>query len=158
MIGSDLDMYYEETDTPTGVRTSSLVEELGQIDYIFSDKTGTLTRNVMEFKSCSIGGRCYIEEIPEDGHAQVIDGIEIGYHTFDQLHADLKNTSTQQSAIINEFLTLLSTCHTVIPEVTEEKLTIKLPLLMKEHLYKVPLIWVINSPFVDQKGSPLKIL
>ena len=31
MIGSDLDMYYEETDTPTGVRTSSLVEELGQI-------------------------------------------------------------------------------------------------------------------------------
>lgn len=63
MIGSDLDMYYEETDTPTGVRTSSLVEELGQIDYIFSDKTGTLTRNVMEFKSCSIGGRCYIEEI-----------------------------------------------------------------------------------------------
>ena len=122
MIGSDLDMYYEETDTPTGVRTSSLVEELGQIDYIFSDKTGTLTRNVMEFKSCSIGGRCYIEEIPEDGHAQVIDGIEIGYHTFDQLHADLKNTSTQQSAIINEFLTLLSTCHTVIPEVTEEKI------------------------------------
>ncbi|KAL6453166.1 DRS2 Probable phospholipid-transporting ATPase DRS2 [Candida maltosa Xu316] len=120
MIGSDLDMYYEDTDTPTGVRTSSLVEELGQINYIFSDKTGTLTRNVMEFKSCTIGGRCYIEEIPEDGHAQIIDGIEIGFHTFDDLHADLKNTSIQQSAIINEFLTLLSTCHTVIPEVMED--------------------------------------
>ena len=117
MIGSDLDMYYEETDTPTGVRTSSLVEELGQINYIFSDKTGTLTRNVMEFKACSIGGHCYIDEIPEDGHAQYIDGIEIGYHTFDELHTVLSNTSTQQSAIINEFLTLLSTCHTVIPEV-----------------------------------------
>jgi len=116
MIGSDLDMYYEETDTPTGVRTSSLVEELGQINFIFSDKTGTLTRNVMEFKACSIGGRCYIEEIPEDGHAQVIDGIEIGYHTFDELRSDF-NSSSQQSAIINEFLTLLSTCHTVIPEV-----------------------------------------
>lgn len=125
MIGSDLDMYYEESDTPTGVRTSSLVEELGQINYIFSDKTGTLTRNVMEFKSCSIGGRCYIDEIPEDGQAQIIDGIEIGFHTFDELRNDLANTSSQQSAIINEFLTLLSTCHTVIPEVNETTGTIK---------------------------------
>ncbi|ODV79377.1 putative phospholipid-transporting ATPase [Suhomyces tanzawaensis NRRL Y-17324] len=125
MIGSDLDMYDEETDTPTGVRTSSLVEELGQIDYIFSDKTGTLTRNIMEFKSCSIGGRCYIEEIPEDGHPQIVDGIEIGYHTFDDMRSDLANTSLQQSAIINEFFTLLSTCHTVIPEVNESTGKIK---------------------------------
>ncbi|KAI5961603.1 DRS2 [Candida pseudojiufengensis] len=116
MIGSDLDMYYEETDTPTGVRTSSLVEELGQINYIFSDKTGTLTRNVMEFKACSIGGRCYAEEIPEDGYPQIIEGIEIGYHTFDELKTDVLKIDSQQSAIINEFLTLLSTCHTVIPE------------------------------------------
>ncbi|CAK9438939.1 uncharacterized protein LODBEIA_P31630 [Lodderomyces beijingensis] len=117
MIGSDLDMYYEETDTPTGVRTSSLVEELGQIDYIFSDKTGTLTRNVMEFKACSIGGHCYTEEIPEDGQAQFVEGVEIGYHTIEELHSILSDTNSQQSAIINEFLTLLSTCHTVIPEV-----------------------------------------
>ncbi|KAK6460432.1 membrane-spanning Ca-ATPase [Scheffersomyces coipomensis] len=120
MIGSDLDMYYEETDTPTGVRTSSLVEELGQIDYIFSDKTGTLTRNIMEFKSCSIGGRCYIAEIPEDGQAQIVDGgIEVGFHTFEELFSELRSTSSEQSAIINEFLTLLSTCHTVIPEVND---------------------------------------
>lgn len=119
MIGSDLDMYHEESDTPTGVRTSSLVEELGQIDYIFSDKTGTLTRNVMEFKTCSIGGKCYIEDIPEDGQVQIIDGIEIGFHTFDELKLHLHDTSSQQSAIINEFLTLLSACHTVIPEVNE---------------------------------------
>lgn len=50
LISSDLDMYYKETDTPAICRTSSLVEELGQIEYIFSDKTGTLTRNIMEFK------------------------------------------------------------------------------------------------------------
>lgn len=116
MIGSDLDMYYAESDTPTGVRTSSLVEELGQIEYIFSDKTGTLTRNVMEFKSCTIGGKCYTEEIPEDGQAQMVDGIEIGFHTFDEMRTHLTDTSLQQSAIINEFFVLLSTCHTVIPE------------------------------------------
>lgn len=125
MIGSDLDIYYTETDTPTGVRTSSLVEELGQIDYIFSDKTGTLTRNVMEFKCCSIGGKCYIEEIPEDGQVQVIDDVEIGFYSFDDMQGHLRATFKQQSAIINEFFVLLSTCHTVIPEFNEEANTIK---------------------------------
>lgn len=48
LINSDLDMYYPKTDTPALCRTSALVEELGQIEYIFSDKTGTLTCNEME--------------------------------------------------------------------------------------------------------------
>jgi len=55
-IGSDLDMYYARTGTPAFCRTSSLVEELDQIEFIFSDKTGMLTRNEMEFKCASIGG------------------------------------------------------------------------------------------------------
>jgi magnesium-transporting ATPase (P-type) len=33
-------MYDELSDTPASARTSSLGEELGQIDYVFSDKTG----------------------------------------------------------------------------------------------------------------------
>ncbi|CAI6379299.1 ALI_HP2_G0000400.mRNA.1.CDS.1 [Saccharomyces cerevisiae] len=116
MIGSDLDLYYEKTDTPTVVRTSSLVEELGQIEYIFSDKTGTLTRNIMEFKSCSIAGHCYIDKIPEDKTATVEDGIEVGYRKFDDLKKKLNDPSDEDSPIINDFLTLLATCHTVIPE------------------------------------------
>ena len=43
-------------------RTSNLNEELGQIKYVFSDKTGTLTRNVMEYKKCSIAGVMYDPE------------------------------------------------------------------------------------------------
>ncbi|AOA64370.1 Aminophospholipid translocase (flippase) [Komagataella phaffii CBS 7435] len=119
MIASDLDIYDEEKDTPTVCRTSSLVEELGQIEYIFSDKTGTLTRNIMEYKASSIAGRCYIKDIPEDRRAIVgDDGIEIGFHNFEEMYQDLN--SDELGNIINEFFTLLATCHTVIPEVQDD--------------------------------------
>ncbi|CCH58256.1 hypothetical protein TBLA_0A04620 [Henningerozyma blattae CBS 6284] len=120
MISSDLDLYDETTDTPTVVRTSSLVEELGQIEYIFSDKTGTLTRNIMEFKSCSIAGHCYIDVIPEDKEATMEDGIEVGYRKFDDLKERILNTDDPESQYIEMVLTLLATCHTVIPELQSD--------------------------------------
>src|SRR5690348_14313924 len=71
LINSDLDMYYEKTDTPALARTSSLVEELGQIEYIFSDKTGTLTCNEMEFRQCSIAGLAYADAVEEGKQARI---------------------------------------------------------------------------------------
>ncbi|KAG6963542.1 hypothetical protein JG687_00006507 [Phytophthora cactorum] len=67
-MNNDLEMYHKDTDTPCQVRTMSLNEELGQIDYIFSDKTGTLTCNIMEFRKCSINGVAY-------GHGETEVGI-----------------------------------------------------------------------------------
>jgi phospholipid-transporting ATPase len=52
-------MVDEETNFNAVARTSNLNEELGQIKYVFSDKTGTLTQNKMELKRCSIAGICY---------------------------------------------------------------------------------------------------
>lgn len=59
MINWDEKMYYEKTKTAAKARTTTLNEELGQIQYIFSDKTGTLTQNIMTFNKCSINGRSY---------------------------------------------------------------------------------------------------
>jgi phospholipid-transporting ATPase len=52
-------MYWPELDKWANVRSSDLVEELGQVEFIFSDKTGTLTKNEMEFKKCSINFEVY---------------------------------------------------------------------------------------------------
>ncbi|KAL8962870.1 MAG: hypothetical protein Q9193_000794 [Seirophora villosa] len=117
LINSDLDIYYEPTDTPAICRTSSLVEELGQIEYIFSDKTGTLTCNMMEFRQCSIGGIQYADDVPEDRRAT--DSNPVGIYDFNRLRHNLHNDAS--GAAIHEFLTLLATCHTVIPERRDEK-------------------------------------
>jgi phospholipid-transporting ATPase len=120
LINVDLDMYYADTDTPAVCRTSSLVEELGQIEYIFSDKTGTLTCNMMQFRQASIGGIQYGEQVSEDRKARVIDGVEDGVFDFNRLKENLHGPNAQ---VIEEFLTLLATCHTVIPERNDEKPT-----------------------------------
>ncbi|KAL9558275.1 hypothetical protein MBANPS3_000975 [Mucor bainieri] len=58
-IWNDLDMWDEESRKSCVPKTWTLSDDLGQVEYIFSDKTGTLTRNIMEFRECTIGGKRY---------------------------------------------------------------------------------------------------
>lgn len=108
-------MYHAESNTPAMARTSNLNEELGMVNYIFSDKTGTLTRNVMEFKRCSVAGRIYtLDETP------VAMGGETSFTQTDgpspSKMAETIRAENSTSGLAREFMTLMAICHTVIPE------------------------------------------
>ncbi|XP_007180816.2 phospholipid-transporting ATPase VD isoform X2 [Balaenoptera acutorostrata] len=61
-IQSDVDFYNEKMDSTVQCRALNITEDLGQIQYLFSDKTGTLTENKMVFRRCSVAGFDYCHE------------------------------------------------------------------------------------------------
>jgi magnesium-transporting ATPase (P-type) len=102
-INADLMMYHEESDTPARTRSSNLCQELGQVEYIFSDKTGTLTQNVMKFMRCSVEGKIY----GELGGP----GFEIGAS---QIQTTIRDTPESKDArVLDMFLQVLAVAHTV---------------------------------------------
>ncbi|XP_074336639.1 putative phospholipid-transporting ATPase 9 [Apium graveolens] len=137
-INHDIHMYYEETDKPAHARTSNLNEELGQIDTILSDKTGTLTCNAMEFIKCSIAGTAYGQGVTEveravakrNGSPVRVNGIDHkensskintnshikGYNFEDERITGGRWVNEAQSRAIQKFLRLLAICHTAIPD------------------------------------------
>uniref|UniRef100_A0A672G7P8 Phospholipid-transporting ATPase n=1 Tax=Salarias fasciatus TaxID=181472 RepID=A0A672G7P8_SALFA len=108
-INWDVEMYYSETDTPAMARTSNLNEELGQVKYLFSDKTGTLTCNVMHFKKCTIAGITY----------GLVTSL-INYSFSCLFFLLLKHCPT--SPQICQFLTMMAVCHTVVPEREDDQI------------------------------------
>lgn len=132
-IRQDREMYHEETDTAALARTSNLNEELGIIDTVLTDKTGTLTCNVMEFFKCSIKGKTYgtgvneiekanslrkgivIEEIMQDSQGRASKPVK-GFSFHDDEISDLAWLKHKDAAEIRRFLQLLAVCHTVVPE------------------------------------------
>lgn len=96
------------------VNTSALNEELGQIDFIFSDKTGTLTRNEMRFKFLVIGDKSYGENTGYTGEMKDVKNVEFSDPAaWEAIEA---KGSTPESQKFLDAVRMLSLCHTIIVE------------------------------------------
>ncbi|KAH8366519.1 hypothetical protein KR084_000098 [Drosophila pseudotakahashii] len=99
---NDLGLYDEETDQPCRVNASNLNEELGQVNILFSDKTGTLTKNLMKFVNCYVS----------DTNFHLQNTHLLCEATGEQFELD------KLDAEANVFFEALAVCHTV--EVLQE--------------------------------------
>mmetsp|Transcript_45694 Transcript_45694/g.120430 ORF Transcript_45694/g.120430 Transcript_45694/m.120430 type:complete len:1169 (-) Transcript_45694:945-4451(-) len=137
-----LNMYHEETDTPMKVRCMFLTDELGRISHVFSDKTGTLTQNIMQFRKCSVDGKPYgrghteigLARLARLGQAVSVDSLRaddaptgppgggISAVNFEgpELHNALKGADTHAERC-RQFFLLLALCHTVVLEEVDGK-------------------------------------
>jgi phospholipid-translocating ATPase len=94
-IFSDVEMYYEPIDQPCIPKSWNISDDVGQIEYIFSDKTGTLTQNVMEFKKATINGQPYGEAYTEaQAGMQKRMGVDVEKEAA-RIHAEIAEAKVQ---------------------------------------------------------------
>ena len=107
-----------EFSQPATVQSSNLNEELGQVQYIFSDKTGTLTCNEMEYKKCAVNGVSFGEDRSYGISVKQSKISNVDFMDKNWFNA-IKDQTMQHHTQINRFLLLLVLCHTVIVEEKE---------------------------------------
>ncbi|CAJ0571322.1 unnamed protein product, partial [Mesorhabditis spiculigera] len=104
-LQQDILLYDEGKDQKAEVKSFGMIPNLGAIKYVMSDKTGTLTTNMMRFKFCSIGGQKY---------GKRVSGSDEFYT--DKLLADLRTNRKENAGDIDLFMTACAVCHTVVVE------------------------------------------
>ena len=121
LIKYDFEIYDLTIDKPAESREIGLIEELGQVNFIFSDKTGTLTSNEMEFKKCFINGKVYGAEKESNNIEDGLYSINGDLAAYEILVSKTNNEKTNKDKkAIELFFCILCTCHEAFP-VTKNK-------------------------------------
>jgi phospholipid-transporting ATPase len=122
-------MYHEAQDTPALARTSNMNGDLGQIEYVFSDKTGTLTCNEMKFRRCAVGRQVFgapLVKADADAdaaaaaasaptvEAAAAPSSKSGWQPLDALPGLVASGGPSHAA--HHIATLLACCHNVVVE------------------------------------------
>lgn len=113
---------------PASVRDTTISEDLGQIEYVLTDKTGTLTQNVMQLRCCSIGSRVYGDK----SRYSISQGGGSGLHTAQDLLANLPDSPVvanfpmpdSKEALSSSpslFFTALALCNSVSPKQQQQQ-------------------------------------
>lgn len=141
-LNRDLEMYDAVTDTPALVRNADLNDDLGQVTHIFSDKTGTLTANEMDFRKMSVNGVSYGRGTTEIGREAVrrlgkdlsasdiladstpLDAKEENVRFIDPANEYARDSDPRASPVqavwLEAFLTHLAVCHSVVLEQSDD--------------------------------------
>lgn len=131
MMERDGSMYHGESDTYCKVKNSALCEDLGQVEFVMSDKTGTLTQNMMRFKACYVGGQTYgcwdqargpvdryMAMPPTSVCAPLSDVLRQRSMTSTAPPSEITDL---ENSVLNQFFLCMATCHAAIPEKVPEK-------------------------------------
>ena len=117
LVYYDNEIYDHIIEKPAKCRATDLIEELGQVEFIFSDKTGTLTKNSMILKKCFINNRIYGNDPSEaEDKMFTLSGDPSIFKKMNSIEEVDKNEKVK----IEEFLSLLALCHSVFPEKTDK--------------------------------------
>ena len=100
-INWDTELYSFKYKKLCFAKSVSINEELGNVNYIFSDKTGTLTCNKMEFKYCIIGETCYQYKDKEENG--IVDIEDSQFKNMENIKVYGKNKKIIDTSQLNEF-------------------------------------------------------